>query len=106
MSGVRAGSRLEQLEALARRLDHEIAQERRLLAVDGRHDPIPVPPRTRQATRERPAGLPALPDHIDTATIRRWAITEGHANPGSRGRLRRDVVDAFYAAHQPADGRS
>ena len=106
MSGVRAGSRLERLETLARRLDHEIAQERRLLAVDDRHDPLPAPVTAPQGAQERPGGLPDLPDRIDTATIRQWAATEGHANPGSRGRLSRDVIDAFYAAHQPADGPS
>ena len=105
MSAVRTGSRLEQLEALARRLDHEIAQERHRLAVDDRHDPIPVPTRATRATHEPPAapeGLPALPEVVDTATIRLWAVATGLANPGSRGRLRRHVIAAYYDAHQPA----
>lgn len=104
MSGVRCGSRLEQLETLARRLQHEIAQERRRLALDDRPTDLPQPATAPRAPAPDPTALPPLPDPVTAPLIRQWALAEGLIDRIARGRVPRELTDAFYDAHRPAGG--
>lgn len=115
MSGVRTGTRLQQLEALRHRIDHNLhaALRRdqpttdliRLAALvdeqilaEGGTPPTPITPRPR---RRPPLAVDVLITTLDvpTATIRAWAVDQGLIAPGRRGRVPYAVVQA-YAVHQ------
>lgn len=106
MSGVRAGSRLEQLEALSRRLQHEIAQERHRLALDARHAPAPVATRRPSGAPAAPDSRPPLPEDVSSLVIKQWGFREGLVDHVARGRISKALVEAYYDAHQPAGGPS
>lgn len=82
MSGVQVGTRLQQLEELRRRLDHEIEQER------ARHDGGRIRRQPTEQKRRSPttdpvkAALAAL--GVTTGVVRRWAVAAGH-EVGDRG---------------------
>lgn len=84
MSGVRVGSRLEQLETLRSRLDHEIAIERHAQATAVR---LPAPEHIAPAV-DRP--LPPA------SVIRAWAIEEGYLMPHQRhGRISQQIAELY-----------
>lgn len=98
MSGVRTGSRLEQLEALRARIDHEIAVERRRLIVEeGRRWITP-------GRRNSPApsqGDQLLQQHAITASqVRTWALDHGLIDKIARGRVPTTLVQQYVEAHQ------
>lgn len=102
MSGVRTGSRLEQLEALRARLDHEIAQERRRLATT----PRPAPTRAPRPSEPRtPAGIlhATLTDLGATPhDVRTWAREQG-VRIAERGPVPRVAIEAYIDTHRPKD---
>lgn len=89
MSGVIVGTRLEQLQTLRNRLDHEIAAEQRRLALAPtvrpiHHATLPAP---------RPAPVGGLPA---TSVIRAWAIDNGYISEHQRhGRLPAHVFEIY-----------
>ncbi|GAA4075650.1 hypothetical protein ACFFOS_27480 [Nocardioides kongjuensis] len=118
MSGVRTGTRLQQLHALRHRVTVELeyaarqgtptARLRALLAATEAEIQAETPPpvATRTATEQDPRRRPPLPVDlrlaqlgVTTATVRAWAVEQGLVEPGRRGRVPLAVVDA-YAAHQ------
>lgn len=90
MSGVRAGTRLEHLEALARRVQHEIDIER------GYSTPRPIDLPRRHA--DDPWVLVPL-SHVARAVIRAWS----GGDPSRRGTLPNSTVRAYAAAHHPTN---
>ena len=89
MSGVRVGTRLEQLELLRRRLDHEIDIERRAGAMAVR---MPPPETVAHAAPRLTEDQPLPPAHV----IRAWAIEEGYLMPHQRhGRISQQIADIY-----------
>lgn len=96
MSGVRTGTRLEQLRALRARLDHEIAAELRRAAQEP--DPRPVTT-ARKSSRRRPATPNATSQLLEqlgvtAADVRAWARESGRDVP-AHGRLSLALVEAY-----------
>lgn len=98
MTGIKSGSRLEQLEQLARKIALEIAAERRRLALD---PPGPGRPPARPDSRH----LADLSTHerlrelgVTSKTVKEWAVKAGHLTAVRQGRVARWVVEA-YAEH-------
>lgn len=104
MSGVRVGTRLEQLEALHQRVGHEIEAERLAMARGERRTPVAVTYKyphpvtiSRDVVMDRLTSrswahgpLPA--PHI----IRAWAIDNGYmAGTHRTGPIPADVVDLY-----------
>jgi hypothetical protein len=101
VSGVRVGSRLEQLLALESRLKHEIEVERareRDLASGLHAEPLvfrrPVVDRTDtdDVVRRVPGGTPA--------EVRAWAVHHGLMPAGQSGRIKTDIFAAYADANQ------
>lgn len=95
MSGVRTGTRLEQLERLRVKIDQEIAAERRRLALDERFE-VFQRPRARRSdpTKDR---LEAL--GISSHEVKVWAVAEGLLPAVKRGRVARALVEQYAEAH-------
>lgn len=92
MSGIRVGSRLEQLYDLRRRLNHEIAAEERKAATD---TPTPAAQRPGLAATDK-----AVHDQLDhlgvtSAQVKEWAVEQGLLPAVVRGRVARHIVNAF-----------
>jgi hypothetical protein len=124
VSGVRTGSRLEQLEALrrrtavqhehARRSGHPHAELGKLLArlddeirtEGGTPPPAPQPAPRRQPPVRGLKGAEeyaaALMAHYGVAAVdvKRWAVSAGLLDQVRRGRVALELVEA-YAAHHP-----
>lgn len=98
MSGVTNGTRLEQLQALRRRIDHEIAIEAaHAIENNGRRLPPPVPRPEVSAHGDRLAQL--LQDHGLTARlVKEWAVEHGLLDSVRRGRVASELVHAYIAA--------
>lgn len=110
MTGIRTGSRLEQLEALRRRLDHEIAVERRaaiLAAPCTDHDTTTG----RQPTGKRaPTGTGKGSDAVaharleelgvTTRQVKQWAVSVGLIPALVRGRVALPIIEKYAEAHQ------
>lgn len=100
MTGVRVGTRLDQLLALRRQVDQEIATERRRLALDVGHRPaatlhVDEPPPKGDAS------VAALARHRLTAKqVKVWAVSVGLLDEVKRGRVAADLVHAYVDAHQ------
>lgn len=90
MSGVRVGSRLEQLLELRRKVDLEIEAERR-------NTPTPIT-RPRSSTTSSP--WDGIPEHVTSRQIKEWAIRQGLLERARRGRAPKHLVDAYRKAHQ------
>jgi hypothetical protein len=117
VSGIRTGTRLQQLETFRHRVDHEYHAARRrdqptadllrlAAAVDdqiraegGTPPPpaVPTPPKRKRP----PLAVDLLITRLDVpaATVRAWAVEQGLIEPGKRGRVPLVVVE-MYAAHQ------
>lgn len=97
MSGVQVGSRLEQLRALRRRLDHEIATEERRIALDVPARPAPRPPRPTEVNRVdvrlRELGVTAR-------EVKEWAYDAGLILEIKRGRVSEALVEHFADARE------
>lgn len=96
VSGVRVGTRLEQLETLRARLDHEIASERRrvLLAQPSSPHTVPVP-----GPRPDPMKAALAKANTTTRDVRAWAIREGLMSPTQRhGRIGLEIIDRYREA--------
>lgn len=101
MSGIRVGTRLEQLLRLRDRIDHEIAIERRK-------------PTDHHTTTPTPTALPTPADLNTEArllrlgttpkAVKQWAVTVGLLDRVPRGRVHRTLVDAYEAAHTTQEG--
>lgn len=123
MSGVRTGSRLDQLQALRRRVTAELeyATRRGHPTTELHHlaralddgiraeggTPPPTPPDPVVVPRRRTTGPNAtdrlLADlDVTTTTVREWAIQHGVLTGRTRGRIALSVVQA-YAVHQQLD---
>jgi hypothetical protein len=85
MGGITTGTRLEQLEQLAARINHEIACERR------RHPPARTPIPASSATLLAQLGVTAR-------HVKDWAYTAGLVTEVARGRVALHLVEA-YAEH-------
>lgn len=84
MTGVSAGSRLEQLYRLQARLTLEIAAERRRLILDTPPDPA--------------ADTDTILDElgVNHASVRAWATAAGYT-PGTRGRISNAILRLYIA---------
>lgn len=100
MSGVRVGSRLDQLLDLRRQVDVNIELERRAGA---RPTPGLVAPETTPALPRQessPAPLVQVPVRsVRVDVIRDWAATHGYELT-DRGRIPHLVLEEFQAAHR------
>lgn len=98
MSGIRVGSRLEQLLDLRRKIDLEIEVERRT------HPPAPparpkaAPSRTHRADSSRVDRLARL--GVSSKQVKQWAVSQGLLPSVQRGRLADTVLDAYEQEHQ------
>lgn len=91
MSGVVTGTRLDQLKALRRRLDHEIAVEARRM-LDG---PRPI----RKATRPRSYTERLGGRGIEARQVKEWAVANGLLPEVKRGRVSLDLIEAYWEAN-------
>lgn len=108
MSGIRTGTRLEQIEALRRRVTVQLEYARRrgqptdqLTALADRLDAeIQTEQASKQAQRRRPERSTEYMAQLGVtpAVVRRWALDHG-IQLGQRGRIPYTVVQA-YADHQ------
>lgn len=96
MSGVKVGTRLEQLERLQERIRQEIAVERRRLFLEGRERPHSATkaPRTNAVDHQ----LVAL--RVSAREVKEWALAEGLIEEIKRGRVSSELVDAYQLAHR------
>lgn len=105
MTGIRTGTRLEQLLTLRRRLDHEITTEQhRVATATPPPHPGPSPhtitpnvpnPNTDTMTNQE------LLAHLNTTTaqVRAWAVNQGLIKPGTTGRLPRTLINDYATHH-------
>lgn len=109
MSGVRVGTRLEQLEALRRQVDQEIAVERRRLATEAQHRPP-----TRTAPRRSKSNLTGGVGKgsssvlirvrleqlgVTSKQVKQWAVDRGLLDRIHRGTVRVELIDAYERTH-------
>lgn len=97
VTGVRTGTRLEQLQALRRRIDHEIAVEAARLVDEqaGRRRP----PTYERGSRTPEPVIELLNQHGLTALqVKQWAHHAGLIDRITRGRVALDLVRAYIAA--------
>jgi hypothetical protein len=120
MSGVESRSRLEQLQALARRTHHEAAsagrrgdraEHRRLLDLEQRiGDAIvaaggkrpstgPGVPRNRRKKAEDRVGKRLLQLGVTSHEVKVWAVSVGLLDAVRRGRIKAAIVEAYATAH-------
>lgn len=122
MSGVRAGSRLQQLQDLRRQVTIRIEYARRnalpaahlldlAAAVDDEiraEGGTPPPPAGFVVVRRSRTTRPPAPHTSDllmaqlgvtTPVVRAWAIENGLLRPGKRGRIGAAVVEAYAQHH-------
>lgn len=117
MSPVRTGPRLEHLLALQRRLEHEIAAERRKLALEDRDapgrtlpgatpEPVEQPSSRARTARATAAETAARLDRlgVNARQVKEWAITAGLLDEVKRGRVPGDLVAAYADAHTTEEG--
>lgn len=125
MSGIRAGTRLQQLQDLRRQITIRIEYARRnalpaghlldlAAAVDDEiraEGGTPPPPAGFVVVRRRrrPETRPRAPHTSDllmaqlgvtTPVVRAWAVENGLLRPGRRGRICAAVVEAYAIHHQ------
>lgn len=122
MTGVRVGTRLDQLQDLRRQITLHLEHARRAgtpaagllqlaAAVDteiraegGTPPPpprfviTPAPTRRRRVARHRADVLLAQLG-VTTADVRAWAVDNGYLRPGQRGRVGLAVVEAYAQHH-------
>lgn len=96
MSGIKVGSRLEQLEELDRRLHVEIELERRT---------HPPKPREKTTRRRTPTPRNKVDQHlvalgVTTRQVKQWALETGRLDRIHRGRVSAELVEAYAQAHQ------
>ena len=94
MSGITTGSRLEQLQALQRRIHHEIQ-------IELRKAPGPKAPAKKPRKQEGPNVVQQRLAElgVTTRTVKEWGITQGLITEIKRGRIGITLVDAYAAAH-------
>lgn len=98
MSGVTVGTRLEHLERLRRRIDLELAAERRRVALT----PEAPPARRDTYVDDELNAAELLDKHWLTAkTVKRWALAQGLIPEVKRGRVPRHLVVAYLEAVRP-----
>lgn len=90
MSGIATGTRLDQLKALRRRLDHEIAIEAR------RSLDAPTARRSKPRTRTYRERLEAR--GIEARQVKEWAVANGLLPEVKRGRVSLDLIEAYWEA--------
>lgn len=92
MSGVRTGSRLQQLERLAARIQYEIAVEHaRLHLSDNNGCTSHEKPATTSTGRLEQLGVTSL-------EVKHWAVTVGLLHHVARGRIALSIVEAYATA--------
>lgn len=98
MSGIRVGTRLEQLYQLRDRLALEIAHEERLAALDVRvKPPRPV---TRHSTDVVSQRLKWM--GVTARIVKQWALEQGLIDKIHRGRVSLELAEAYIDAHAQA----
>lgn len=95
MSGVRCGSRLDQLLDLRRRLDLEIAQERMQSWRDGNG---PRPQSLKPSHRFNSADILLREIGATAHDVKVWALEAGLISEVKRGRVGIDLVKAYASA--------
>lgn len=96
MSGIRVGTRLEQLYQLRDRLALEIAQEERLELLNG---PAPL-----KVVKHRPpdvVGRRLEQLGLTARQVKDWAVTQGLLERVCRGRVAHELIEAYADAHAP-----
>ena len=101
MSGVRSGSRVEQLEQLLERVQQELAFERRREQTD------PLDPRGGVRTNPTESVAAVVqrqraevePVKVLPLTIKRWALDQGLIDHIPRARVNPSLVRAYEEAH-------
>ncbi len=105
MTGVRVGSRLEQLLDLRRQVTLQIEVERR-------KNPTEATRLGVVKTKKRPKDRVAPPNVVErlltdlgvtTTDVRSWAIDQGLMAPGTHGRIALALVEQYATAHPPED---
>lgn len=98
MSGIRVGTRLEQLLKLRDRIDLEIAAER----LNPTHRPAPPAPAVHDGDLSSEARLHRL--GVTTKQVKQWAVDNGVLDHMVRGRINPALVDTYEAAHTAQEG--
>lgn len=97
MSGVTVGSRLEQLEELRSRIEHEIAVERRRVALSVPLRP-PSPIRSLVQVNRVDVRLAGL--GVTSREVKEWAVDAGLLDRVHRGRVAAHLVEMFAEARE------
>lgn len=96
MSGISHGSRLEQLLRLEQQVRHEIAVERRRVALEGPAREVPRTPRRLVDVNRVDVRLVEL--GVTARQVKEWAVAAGLLDRVRRGRVGADLVEAYAAA--------
>lgn len=114
MSGVKTGTRLDQLLELRRRLDMEIAAERRREALAVRRwetyerpkddDGMTVDERRRAGTRRSDDATRQRLDQLGVTSleVKQWAVRAGYLVRMVQGRVAAELVEKYADAHPRA----
>lgn len=96
MSGIRFGSRLDQLRALRAQLDQEIANEeyRDITGNPGR----PTPPRAPRLVEVNRVDLRLRQLGVSSREVKVWAVAAGLIPEVKRGRVAEALVEQFAEA--------
>jgi hypothetical protein len=95
MSGVRTGTRLEQLYALRDRIALEIRAEERRLSLQRPAFEVFKKPRPKHTTELRLEQL-----GLTSRQVKEWAHATGLVDEVKRGRIGADLVNAYADAHR------
>lgn len=94
MSGVKVGTRLEQLHALRDRIALEIRAEERRLALQRPAFEVFAKPGRKNAVAEQLEQL-----GVTSRQVKEWALANGLIDEIKRGRIGAHLVDAYAEAH-------
>lgn len=101
MSGIRTGTRLEQLRLLHARVGQEIATLERQEALEARPAPPPRRRRVRAAANQPDRATAALLRLGVTAyEVKEWALDVGLITAIRRGKVSFVIIDQYETAHQ------
>lgn len=103
VSGIRSGTRLEQLEALRRRLDHEIAHERAQAAADGGRLVECHPVRLVVSSRKNTTDLRLEQLGVTAHDVKVWGVQAGLLDEVKRGRVALSLVEQYALAQEATE---
>lgn len=98
MSGIRTGTRLEQLQQLHARIGREIEAERLRVALDRPALPRPRPPRERRPIEYNAVDARLEAMGVTSLEVKRWAHDAGLIAEIPRGRVASHLVQLFAEA--------